>query len=241
MNLAALLVVVAVIAHLGAREAWERAARLFSAEPVTINQITTSNHRACPLPPGSVVLVGDSLTQFGPWDELLPGVRNRGISGDTIAKVRARIGSIMAARPATVFLMVGVNDVHLSGDIGSMVADYGSLLDDMRAAAPAARIYVETLFPVDEARCRNSSNARLSAFNAGIRDAAAARGCPVLDTGIALADNAGALRSDCCVSDGKHISGHGYRLWSDVIAAACAPGGGVAVQSTRPPPSQPEP
>jgi len=60
-----------------------------------------------------IVLLGNSLTNGGEWDELLgmPNAVNRGISGDTTEGIADRLGSITRGKPAKIFLMAGVNDV----------------------------------------------------------------------------------------------------------------------------------
>ncbi|HEX8110452.1 MAG TPA: GDSL-type esterase/lipase family protein, partial [Kofleriaceae bacterium] len=59
-----------------------------------------------------VVVVGDSLTECGEWWELLDRpVANRGVAGDTVAAVRARLDDIVAMDPRVVVVGIGVNDL----------------------------------------------------------------------------------------------------------------------------------
>src|SRR5829696_483482 len=60
-----------------------------------------------------IVMLGDSLTDWGNWNELLPGLSliNRGIAGDTSAGVITRLGEIIQRKPNVVALMIGVNDI----------------------------------------------------------------------------------------------------------------------------------
>src|SRR3954451_7586104 len=62
-----------------------------------------------------IVMLGDSLTEWGNWHELVPEFRviNRGIAGDTSSGVLDRLEEVIARRPKLVFLMIGTNDIGL--------------------------------------------------------------------------------------------------------------------------------
>src|SRR5215470_4664517 len=63
---------------------------------------------ADPVTHRDVVVVGDSLTERGEWWELLDRpVANRGVAGDTVEAVRARLDDIAALDPRVVFVLVG--------------------------------------------------------------------------------------------------------------------------------------
>jgi hypothetical protein len=61
-----------------------------------------------------VVMIGDSLTEMGIWDELLEGLSliNRGISGDDSAGVLKRLPEVLGRRPRVICLEIGSNDVQ---------------------------------------------------------------------------------------------------------------------------------
>src|SRR5215207_538395 len=62
-----------------------------------------------------IVMLGDSLTEWGNWHQLVPEYRiiNRGISGDTSSGVLDRLQEVIDRRPKIVFVMVGTNDIGL--------------------------------------------------------------------------------------------------------------------------------
>src|SRR5215212_6349397 len=62
-----------------------------------------------------IVMLGDSLTEWGNWHELVPGFRviNRGIAGDTSSGVLDRLQEVIDRRPKVVFVMIGTNDIGL--------------------------------------------------------------------------------------------------------------------------------
>ena len=61
---------------------------------------------------GSIVFLGDSITEYGQWEELMqnPKVKNRGIAGDTTWGLLRRLSTITSTQPQAIFLMIGVND-----------------------------------------------------------------------------------------------------------------------------------
>ena len=62
-----------------------------------------------------IVMLGDSLTEWGNWHELVPeySILNRGISGDTSSGVLDRLQEVIERRPKVVFVMIGTNDIGL--------------------------------------------------------------------------------------------------------------------------------
>jgi len=61
-----------------------------------------------------IVMLGDSLTEMGTWDELLDGlsVANRGIGGDDSAGVLKRLTEVLDRHPRVICLEIGSNDLE---------------------------------------------------------------------------------------------------------------------------------
>ncbi|MBK8292906.1 MAG: sialate O-acetylesterase [Flammeovirgaceae bacterium] len=62
---------------------------------------------------GKVVFLGNSITEGGNWKKLLKDstIINRGISGDNTFGVIARIDEIVKLKPASLFILIGTNDL----------------------------------------------------------------------------------------------------------------------------------
>jgi len=174
------------------------------------------------LPPheGATVFLGDSLTQRGEWAELLgdPSVQNRGVAGDTTVGVLARAADAAAHGPSRVFLMAGVNDL-LAGEPPSAVADrYAKIVDALRAAAPSARLYCQSVLPVREGLAAPAvTSAGVRALNDAIARIAAGGSCTYVDLFSVLADSSGSL-DERFTMDGVHLTGEGYAAWARAIA-----------------------
>lgn len=70
-----------------------------------------------PIVKNQIVMLGNSLTAGGQWHELLSrnDVINRGIPGETVDGILARIDDIVLRQPKLVVLMIGINDLTVRG------------------------------------------------------------------------------------------------------------------------------
>jgi lysophospholipase L1-like esterase len=168
------------------------------------------------LPPasGHVVLLGDSITEYGLWQEWFSGlpVLNRGISGETSADLLRRLDSAIH-EPAAVFLLIGTNDLSAGISLADIVRNVRALLEEIERRAPGTPVVVQSVMP-RTARFRDDIRLLNDAYRALV-DAAPAH-VQYLDLWPALADEQGLLRS-AFTEDGLHLGGAGYAAWVDVL------------------------
>ena len=171
-----------------------------------------SQYAELPIRPGDIVLLGDSLTEGGCWSEWFPGlpVRNRGISGDTVAGAAVRLEQLVD-HPAQVVLLIGTNDVTAGVRDAQILDGVESIVRGIRERSPATAVAVQGLAPRTPAL-----TARLRRLNVGYRAIAGRHGAIYLDLWPALATGAGTLRPEF-TNDGLHLLGPGYRAWADVL------------------------
>ncbi|MBU6296872.1 MAG: hypothetical protein KGJ79_11355 [Alphaproteobacteria bacterium] len=180
------------------------------------------------LPPmnGGVAFVGDSITDYGRWSEAYPNlrVRNFGIAGDTTVGLEHRLIQVIDAKPATIFLMIGTNDVEFGRSPEQIAANIGDILDRLVAGLPNAKVYLESLMPRQP-----EFDAKVRAVNALLQKVAAKRGLTYIDLYTPFL--AGGNRLDPRVTvDDLHPAGEGYARWralikDDVYPRALASGG----------------
>jgi lysophospholipase L1-like esterase len=98
---------------------------------------------------GAIAFVGDSLTQAGNWHEWLPDedVLNFGVSGDTTDDVIARLGEVIDARPGSVILLIGTNDLAWRRSAEHIVRNVETILVTLRRDLPETRILVQSVMP----------------------------------------------------------------------------------------------
>jgi lysophospholipase L1-like esterase len=175
---------------------------------------------AGPVTHRDVVMVGDSLTERGEWWELLERpVANRGVAGDTVEAVRARLDDVAALDPRIVFVLVGVNDLLSGASPEALAAGHAGLIAELRGRLPRARIVAESLLPIrDELVARDAelTSATVRRANELCRRGASAAGADWLDLHARLADPDGELDPRYS-SDGLHLSGAGYRAWAAAV------------------------
>lgn len=169
----------------------------------------------------NIVMLGNSLTERGAWADILQDslVLNRGIGGDCVAGMTARLGAIVAGTPRAIFLMAGVNDLIFSKITPeALLGQYERLLDAIRTASPRTMVFIQSLLPLDEAQNEEyfaGKNARIEAFNAMLRETARQRGLDYINVWNRMARD-GKMPAEYTV-DGIHLNAAGYAVWSDVL------------------------
>jgi lysophospholipase L1-like esterase len=161
------------------------------------------------------VLLGDSLTDWGEWHELLGfPAANRGISGDTTDDVLDRLDDVLARPPRTLALLIGVNDLIRGASVDRTVAGIEKIVARVREKAPQTQIIVQSLLPA--ATLYGDLNAKIDAVNARIGTSST---YAYLDVASALRGPDGTLDARF-TTDGLHLSGEGYKAWAAVLAPA---------------------
>ena len=164
-----------------------------------------------------VVMLGDSLTEFGSWTELLPGINviNRGIAGDTAPGVSARMEEVVRRQPKIVFLLIGTNDAQtLSQD--EFVESATNIVDTFRRVG--IEIVVQSVPFVGEQL--RQINQKIEAFNVALEEMCTKREVPFLNLNHTLAPK-GVLEPRF-TTDGIHLSAVAYVVWSEQIKAYLA-------------------
>ena len=173
-----------------------------------------------PTKPGSVLFLGDSITEQGMWNEWFPELPtlNRGVGGDTVSGLHARLDRAVD-QPALISLLIGTNDLSGLGP-SAEVPDIGRQLDGLvsavRKAAPDAPLLLNSVMPR-----KRSFAGRIKELNRHARHIAERSGAEYLDLWPTLANDRGELRAEF-TSDNLHLSGEGYKAWVDVLGPAIA-------------------
>ncbi len=182
--------------------------------------VTTRGHREgrtnrAAIGADTIVMLGDSLTEEGDWDELLPGwpIANRGYAGYTTAQLLDGAKEIAARRPRLIFILTGTNDIRDGRPASSTVEGLSAIIDVVRRDAPDTVIVLQTILPRADAR------SAVREANLAIRRLASERELELLDLYPAFDDGTGALRAPE-TTDGIHLAAAGYARWAAEIDAA---------------------
>lgn len=163
-------------------------------------------------PPGATVFLGDSLTEGGLWQEWFPDLLavNRGIGGDTVRGLRARLAQSLND-PRAVCLLIGTNDLTFADDIDPIVDEFRLLANEIREFAPDALVVVNSVMPRSPA-----FRAKITTLNQSYREIAQEVDATWIDLWPILADAEGGL-APRFTYDELHLRGPGYRVWAETL------------------------
>jgi lysophospholipase L1-like esterase len=208
------LMVAAVAAASGLRaEPSAKAGRHMSYYEVRRGLFALSKIKTAP-----IVMLGDSLTEAGPWTDLTGclSIANRGIGGDTTAKLRDRLDDIVALHPRAIFLMIGVNDITLNVPGDATAANLRAILD--RLGATDAHLFVSYVLPVAARYPKKRVNKEIPKLNDVIAKLTAGRPrITMIEARPSLGGADGYLREEFSY-DGLHLTPKGYAVLRDAIA-----------------------
>lgn len=160
-----------------------------------------------------VIMLGDSITEHGVWQELFPTVSilNRGIGLDTSDGVLDRLDEITRRQPKIVFLMIGVNDLFLGISPQIVEQNIQSIVSALLRGG-IKPIVQSTLFVADNPEL----NAKIQKLDDALRQWCANSGTTYIDLNRVLAPERKLLQR--YTWDGTHLNGDAYLQWRDVIA-----------------------
>ena len=163
-----------------------------------------------------IIFLGDSITDFVNFDEVLPSYRiiNRGIAGDTTSGVLRRLGEVISLRPEKLFLLIGTNDLGQDVWPEAIARNIREIVSRVQAKSPQTRIYLQAVFPTRH----NSSrpNELIQELNSGIRVIAEELNCTFIDLYPLLLDAEGLLAEEYTL-DGLHLSDKAVAKWMEFI------------------------
>jgi lysophospholipase L1-like esterase len=174
------------------------------------------------------VFIGDSLTQ-GISDYSV--TKNAGVFASNAMSVssartqKINVGgnsllladAVSQAKPAKVYILLGANDLSWMSR-SAFISDYGKLITALKAAAPDAVFYVQSVFPVSAAYEKSSgvTNDKIDDFNGALSEMCAGAGVKYVDVGQALKGPDGKLAPEAA-SAGCNISRSAYKTWLDYL------------------------
>ncbi|MEF9918479.1 MAG: GDSL-type esterase/lipase family protein [Eubacterium sp.] len=95
-----------------------------------------------------ILMIGDSLIEYGDWENLLNRkINNRGIGGDTTYGVSCRIRRNLKRHPEKIILMVGANDIISGETVETIAKQYEVILKLMRTEIPNSEIIIHKVLP----------------------------------------------------------------------------------------------
>lgn len=127
--------------------------------------------------------------------------------------------ALRADPPKKIYILLGANS--LAGDLDEVVQQYGYVLDTIRSCAPDAMLYVQSVFPINEALYavkynRSITNETIREFNQKLLALCGEKQIYYLDVYSCFADENGELPEED-TPDGLHFNSAQYLSWFDYL------------------------
>lgn len=182
------------------------------------HQQRESMFRASPVSTGSIVFVGNSITEGGNWSELFPEkhILNRGIGGDISAGVLKRLDEIIRHQPSKIFICIGTNDLAHGVEQATILQNYKTILETIKAQSPATKIYVQSVLPVGKNVIYGHKNEKIIPLNTEIKKLCNEMQLTYIDLYPNFIEETGYL-NPAYTNDKLHLMGKGYLVWKDLI------------------------
>lgn len=162
----------------------------------------------------TVVFIGDSLTDYGEWQDLFPSLTtaNRGIKGDTSSGVINRIDSIISTYAPSAFILIGVNDLLSGISEDQLLKNYQEIINKLMHSD--MDVYIQSIIYTDNKR--PILNKQITSVNEQLKLLdKTGDSVTYIDLNAVLAPNA--LLDSRYSRDGIHLNGEGYSKWKEVI------------------------
>ena len=201
---------------------------LFSQSVVDTTYVTTYYQQKVtlfnllPKTKKDIIFLGDSITDIGEWQEIWGNkdVKNRGISSDNTFGVLARLKEITEAKPAKVFIMIGINDISKNTQDSIIVSNYKKIINNIRTASPSTKIIVQSILPTNNnfTAFKNHQNKteHILFVNAALKKYCIANKLVYVDLYNSFLDEEKKL-DEKYTNDGLHINGFGYMKWKEIL------------------------
>ena len=166
----------------------------------------------------AIVMVGDSITASGRWDEFFPeaSILNRGVNGDVVGALEQRTQQILRAEPEKVFLLIGVNDVFARNATPAIMDRYERAARALQSGG--ARLYIQSVIPCRASHwthCDARMQRETAALNSELRALSGEIGAVYVDLSAALAGPGGFL--EAYSADGVHPNAAGFARWVEEL------------------------
>jgi len=170
--------------------------------------------------PSDIVFIGDSLTEsfdlkkhFGKNN-----LRNRGMSGNMTEHVLYRLEEITNAKPAKVFLMIGINDIYQGQASDDVISNITKILNEILEKSPQTTLYCQSILPVNEDQLLSfeNINAKVYQVNNRLREFCKNSNITFIDIHPDFLNHKGQM-DEKYTYDGVHLTQDGYIFWSGLI------------------------
>jgi lysophospholipase L1-like esterase len=174
-----------------------------------------------------IVMLGDSITNMGNWNELLGNkkIANLGIGGDSTDGILNRLEDIYYLSPKMCFIMIGINDFQGNRSVGDVIKNYRKIIKEIQRQN--IRIIIQSVlhlghnYYINHIAGKNKSdwetiNGKVEKLNKELENMAKEYGVEFIDINAGLSVN-NILEEEYGDYSGLHLSQLGYERWVEII------------------------
>jgi len=171
---------------------------------------------------GSIIFLGDSITDIGEWSELFgyKTIKNRGISTDNTFGVLARLDETITLKPAKVFLMIGINDLAKKTPDAIILKNIQRIANQLKQYSPNTKLIIQSILPTNnnftEFMGYQNKDDHIIWLNNELSLFCTNNQFVFVDLYSLFKDENGKLNKRYTY-DGLHLNGEGYQLWKATL------------------------
>lgn len=171
---------------------------------------------------GSIIFLGDSITDIGEWSELFgyKTIKNRGISTDNTFGVLARLDETITLKPAKVFLMIGINDLAKKTPDAIILKNIQRIANQLKQYSPNTKLIIQSILPTNnnftEFMGYQNKDDHIIWLNNELSLFCTNSQLVFVDLYSLFKDENGKLNKRYTY-DGLHLNGEGYQLWKATL------------------------
>lgn len=200
-----------------------QAQEIDSLKRPTIYRAQVALHQAFKKSNKDLVFLGNSITFWADWAELVPNhkqLKNRGIPGDNSFGVLERLDDILSGKPRMLFLMIGINDLAQGIPENILLGNIKRITKRTKEMSPKTALIIQSILPTNKSF--NTLNDhykvqdRLPVINEKLKSLAEDQNVQYLDLYVHFINSEGLLKKEFSW-DGVHLTLAGYQQWVQVL------------------------
>lgn len=174
-----------------------------------------------------IVFAGDSMIEFGQWQELLNNatIVNRGILGDNSFGLLNRINDIIELRPKILFILIGINDIAGNIPVNVTLNNICNIVNQINKNSSSTKIFVHSILPTNPVHSEHKvefenhyhKNEQVEQLNSLLKSKSKLLKFTFIDLYSYFVDANRNLNAEFADIDGLHLNAKGYKLWADVL------------------------
>ena len=121
---------------------------------------------------------------------------------------------LAAIKPKRVFIMLGLNEIGVSGGVNWTINNYGKLIKNIRSKCPDIEIFIQSVSPIWIGGEKYGLTVeRIDQFNVKLEQFCKDNGCYYINVAQVLKDENGGLKTEYCSDKYIHLTTAGIEAW----------------------------